>query len=124
MLPTSTIRIKLRPREIQFGQNLATSEWINIENSISRACLPLLQCSTASGFQMSWSESLVDYSTPWLPGEDRCGDSIRSRDFLVELAVGSDGFLALEIQALPASAATLNSKPALKGYVHISVNIF
>jgi hypothetical protein len=29
------------------------------------------------------------------------------------LAVNSDGLLALELQVLPATAATLNSKPAL-----------
>jgi hypothetical protein len=116
MLPASVITIQLRPNEIQFRQNTTTSEWIDLCDGIrARDFLVDLE-----GEDSEEEESNDDFVALLDSAADKSEVSASVR---WALTVNPDGLLALELQALPASAATLNSKPALKGYVLYSLQI-
>jgi hypothetical protein len=108
MIPAMTLVMQRRPRDINFRCNMTSSEWMDVTNLLRNREL-------IAGGQQEGNEE-----------EDDNDDILILLENLVDLhqgqasirwAVGvtSDRQLELILQALPASANNLNSKPMLKG---------
>jgi hypothetical protein len=104
MLPSVVVKIQLRPREIGIRQNLTTSEWIDKLKSKD-----FLLTEEAEGDD---ENANGDFITILEAAADKAEVSASIR---WAIAATQDGTLILELQCLPAAAATLNSIPALKG---------
>jgi hypothetical protein len=106
MLPSVVIKIQLRPREIGIRQNLTTSEWINVLDRLKARDFVV----------MSEDEEEEDSNGDFIAVLEAAADKSEvSASVRWAIAAAQDGSLILELQCLPAAAATLNSIPILKG---------
>jgi hypothetical protein len=106
MLPSVVIKIQLRPREIGIRQNLSTSEWIDVLDRLKARDFVI----------MSEDEEEEDSNGDFIAVLEAAADKSEvSASVRWAIAATQDGSLILELQCLPAAAATLNSIPILKG---------
>jgi hypothetical protein len=107
MLPSVIVKIQLRPREIGIRQNLTTSEWVDVIDKLKSKDFLLAEEAEGDDENANW-----DFITILEAAADKAEVSASIR---WAIAATQDGTLILELQCLPATAATLNSIPALKG---------
>ncbi len=93
------------PRDIGNRRNLTTSGWLDVPDMVASNNATVLDADGAGIPPGEFRRLLDELPDNWL---ETC--AIRWA-----VAVGEDGFLKLQVQSLPADAASLNGKPLTKG---------
>jgi hypothetical protein len=106
-MPGWTANFTVRPRNITLRKGMLTSQWTDISEMVAARNMDIMD---GTGASISAADFLRTYGDPEV---EQTPAAVRWALMLTEY-----GQLTLQLQGLPAAAATLNSKPAFKRLVH------
>jgi len=106
-MPGWTANFTVRPRNITLRKGMLTSQWTDISEMVAARNMDIMD---GTGASISSADFLRTYGDPEV---EQTPAAVRWALMLTEY-----GQLTLQLQGLPAAAATLNSKPAFKRLVH------
>jgi hypothetical protein len=104
ILPSTPLTFKARPNQIVLRKNMLSSAWMDVLDLVRSQ--DLLVTTDDSGDENDDFLELIEA----LEDKDSVAAAIRWA-----VGVGADNRLELQLQALPGTADSLNSKPLLKG---------
>jgi len=93
------------PRDIEIRRNMTTSAWFSLNKLLEARDAAVLN---SEGEELPTDQVLTAIS-------EGPTSTVRDASFRWAVVIGADGSLQLDLQSLPASTDTLNSKPAFLG---------
>ncbi len=106
-IPAWRIKLSVWPRDVSIRRNMATSPWQDLRDLVTSGELEILADDDREVSNDSFFEVLDQGGSKT---KEKTSASLRWA-----VAIGEDHRLRLELQSLPASTSTINSKPLLKG---------
>jgi len=109
-IPEARLHYSVWPRDIKIRRNMCTGEWLDLSELISANDI-VAEGGAAAG-EEDGADPLEGVKRFLLNHKDKnsSGSSVRWA-----VGVGADKRMELSLQLLPGAAATLNSKPTLRG---------
>jgi len=109
-LPSTPLQYEVWPRDVVLRRNMASSDWLDVNTLLASRDIAVMTAEEAGGSTAADSNDALVAALN--AAKDKAGHTASIR---WAVAVGSDGNLQLVLQSLPASAAVLTGKPALRG---------